>query len=124
MPTTRFSMRQSPAPTDWAIRMLAAELMPNRAAIINCMTTLALPTAVMAFSSSARAIQNWLIVRFSDCSAVEPKIGKENLSSVGVIGPESRRSRTASFAAWRRALATSAALDALSTTSASPNVPA
>jgi fumarate reductase subunit D len=58
VPMIRFTSGRSPAPTCWAIRMLAAMVAPKIAPIISIITLLALPMAVMSVAPSRCATQN------------------------------------------------------------------
>ncbi len=87
VPITFLTILKSPWPTDWAIRMLAAMLIPKIEPSIIIMTMLELPMAVMALTPRVWLTQNWLTLPFSDCSALPPSTGSENTSRVLVIGP-------------------------------------
>ena len=58
VPMMRLTRARSPAPTCWAIRMLAAMVAPKMAPIISIMMLLALPMAVMSVAPSRCATQN------------------------------------------------------------------
>jgi len=73
VPMMRLTMVRSPAPTCWAIRMLAAMVAPMIALSDRNITLLALPMAVMSVVPSRCATQNWLAVAFSDCSRLAPQ---------------------------------------------------
>ncbi len=86
-PITRLTMAMSPAPTDWATRMLAAMLIPKIEPSISIMMMLELPIAVMALTPRVWLTQNWFTLPFSDCSALPPSTGREKTRRVLVIGP-------------------------------------
>ena len=66
VPITRLTSLRSPAPTDWAIMMLAAIVAPKMAPWARKPMTLALPMAAIAVTPSKWLTQNWFAVRFSD----------------------------------------------------------
>ncbi len=87
VPITFLTVLRSPAPTAWAIRMLAAMLIPKIEPSIIIITMLELPMAVMALTPRVWLTQNWLTLPFRVCSALPPSTGRENTSKVLVIGP-------------------------------------